>query len=88
MKINEDKIHKRRLWSKVHHFSYQDIRISGCFYKWENVIHAIKQLQCIEEPTSSLYIDHNGDPQHTKNLKKKERMKMCLKQKELEIFFH
>ena len=28
-------IHKRKFWSKFHHFSYQNIRINGVFHEWE-----------------------------------------------------
>ena len=43
-------------------------------------------VSSVEEPTSSIGINHNGDPKHVQNSKKLQRIQICLNQERGNIF--
>ena len=66
MEMNEDKVHKRRLWSKVHQFAYKYIRIIGSFHGLDKMLTMPMEnfnASSIKKLASRIDTDHNGDMQ-------------------------
>lgn len=81
MEMNQDKVHKRRLWSNIRQFAHKYIRITMSFHILKKIL-AIptnnSNVSPIEEPVSSININHNKDPWRTQNSKKHKRIQMYL----------
>ena len=90
--MNEDKVDKRRLWSKFFQFSHQYVRIPYIFCGLDKILAMPTKtfnVSSVEEPTLSININHNNDPQNTQNSKDNKRIQnVFVNQEELEIFFH
>jgi hypothetical protein len=90
MEMNEDKVYKIRLWSKVFQFAYQDIRITGSFQKLEKILAMPTynfNVSSIEESTSSIEITSNKYSQ-IQNSKGWKKYKMHCETREIGNPFH